>query len=99
MDINSSGLSKRVLPIVVGSLSLAWLGGCKHSIEVAPIEVRPIHATLDINLKVDRELDEFFDDVASSASTTTPATSPATTAPAATPTTTAPVSGSAGGSS
>jgi hypothetical protein len=35
--------------------------GCKHQIAVDPIEVKPIHLTLDINLKVDRELDEFFD--------------------------------------
>jgi hypothetical protein len=37
--------------------------GCRHTIAVEPIEVKPIHMTLDINLKVDRELDEFFDDV------------------------------------
>lgn len=33
--------------------------GCAR-IEVAPIEVKPIHITMDINLKVDRSLDEFF---------------------------------------
>jgi len=27
---------------------------------VEPIEFKPIHITLDINIKVDRELDEFF---------------------------------------
>jgi len=36
-------------------------GGCtKHTIEVKPIKVEPIHMTLDINIRVDRELDEFF---------------------------------------
>jgi len=26
-------------------------------------EVKPIHITLDVNLKIDRELDDFFGDV------------------------------------
>ena len=57
--------------------------GCKHKIAVDPIEVKPIHMTLDINLKVDRELDEFFEDVEempATAPATQPAASPATTA-------------------
>lgn len=51
------------------AIGVAWclaaagaLGGCtQHRVEVAPIEVKPIHMTVDINIKVDRELDEFFD--------------------------------------
>lgn len=36
-------------------------GACtQHKVEVAPIEVRPIHMTVDVNIKVDRELDQFF---------------------------------------
>lgn len=58
------------------------LAACKHSIAVDPIEVKPIHLTLDINLKVDRELDEFFDyDDEAPLSTTVPATMPAASAP------------------
>ena len=26
-------------------------------------EIKPIHITMDINLKIDKELDEYFDDV------------------------------------
>jgi hypothetical protein len=50
--------------------------GCKHQIAVDPIEVKPIHLTLDINLKVDRELDEFFDyqDQPTTSSASAPAT-------------------------
>lgn len=33
----------------------------RHTIDVQPIEVRPIHMTLDINLRVDRELERFFE--------------------------------------
>jgi hypothetical protein len=42
-------------------LMCALAAGCKHTIAVEPIEVKPIHMTLDINLKVDRELDQFYD--------------------------------------
>ena len=41
------------------------LGGCiRHQvdpIEVKPVRVEPIHITVDVNVRVDRELDEFFD--------------------------------------
>ncbi len=33
----------------------------QHTIDVQPIEIRPIHMTLDINLRVDRELERFFE--------------------------------------
>jgi len=40
----------------------ALVGGClSHRVETAPIEIKPIHITMDINLRVQRELDEFFD--------------------------------------
>lgn len=56
--------------------------GCRHTIAVEPIEVKPIHMTLDINLKVDRELDAFFDDIASPEPTTQPeSAAPPATAP------------------
>ena len=31
-----------------------------HTVETQPIEIKPIHITMDINLRVQRELDEFF---------------------------------------
>jgi hypothetical protein len=30
---------------------------------VAPVEVKPIHITIDVNVKVDKALDDFFGDV------------------------------------
>ena len=43
-------------------LPLALLGACiSHSVASEPIEIKPIHITMDINLRVQRELDEFFD--------------------------------------
>jgi len=42
--------------------TLLLAAGCiQHSVQSAPIEIKPIHITMDINLRVQRELDEFFD--------------------------------------
>ena len=47
-----------------GTLFLLALPGCtQHKVEVAPVEVKPIHITIDVNVKVDRALDNFFGDI------------------------------------
>ncbi len=38
---------------------LLLLGGCLN-IKTAPIEVKPIHITVDVNVKVEKALDDFF---------------------------------------
>jgi hypothetical protein len=38
------------------------LGGCLN-VKTAPIEVRPIHITVDVNVKVEKALDDFFGDL------------------------------------
>jgi len=50
---------------------VCWLSACsthhevesKSEVAVAPVEIKPIHITIDINIKVDRALDDFFDDL------------------------------------
>jgi hypothetical protein len=55
---------KPILTILAGALLLAPLGcGSTHRVEVAPVEVKPIHITIDVNVKVDRALDDFFSDI------------------------------------
>lgn len=50
-------------------LFMAALGCTKHEVEtrsqveVAPVEVKPIHITIDVNIRVDRALDDFFSDI------------------------------------
>jgi hypothetical protein len=40
------------------------LAGCtQHKVEVAPVEVKPIHITIDVNVKVDRALEDFFGEI------------------------------------
>jgi hypothetical protein len=52
---------KRRLSLLLPVLALA-LGGCL-SVKTEPIEVKPIHVTVDVNVKVDRALDDFFGDL------------------------------------
>ena len=50
------------------ALSPLLLGGCLN-IKTEPIEVKPIHITVDVNVKVDRALDDFFGDLDKKSST------------------------------
>lgn len=54
----------RSLPLF---LLLPVLGGCIH-VKMDPIKV---HATVDVNVKVDRALDDFFGDLDAKSSTIT----------------------------
>ena len=50
--------------IMLGVVLFPLLQGCtQHKVEVAPVEVKPIHITIDVNVKVDRALDDFFEDI------------------------------------
>lgn len=35
----------------------------KHEVKLEPVEIKPIHITIDVNIKVDRALDDFFGDI------------------------------------
>ena len=60
---------------VIITVLLLCLNACntKHAIEVAPIETRhvvePIHITIDINVRIDKDLDDFFSDIDSAEET------------------------------
>jgi Skp family chaperone for outer membrane proteins len=50
--------------ILLSALFVLIAAGCtQHRVEVAPVEVKPIHITIDVNVKVDRALDNFFGDI------------------------------------
>lgn len=57
----------------LGTAGLALLfGGCV-SVRTEPIEVKPIHITVDVNVRVERALEDFFGDLdAKSKSLTAP---------------------------
>ena len=58
--------------VFVGLVLLLAVTGCTHYQVDMTHEVKPIHITLDINLKIDRELDNFFGDVDQAAAKTAP---------------------------
>jgi Skp family chaperone for outer membrane proteins len=56
-------MTKHIL-ILLGALFVLTAAGCtQHKVEVAPVEIKPIHITIDVNVKVDRALDSFFGDI------------------------------------
>jgi hypothetical protein len=54
-----------LLPLAAVALSAT---GCL-SVKTEPIEVKPIHITVDVNVKVDKALDDFFGDLDKKSST------------------------------
>ena len=34
-----------------------------HEVEMKPLEIKPIHITIDVNVRVEKALDSFFDDL------------------------------------
>lgn len=53
------------LIITAVSLILYVFSGCQstHQVEVKPVEIKPIHITIDVNVRVEKALDSFFDDL------------------------------------
>ena len=46
-------------------LMLFFFIGCRtsHEVDVKPVEIKPIHITIDVNVRVEKALDDFFDDL------------------------------------
>ena len=75
-----SGRSYLQLALVPVLCGLLVLSACNPRVTVDPIEVKTIHIVHDINIKVDRELDEYFAMLDQQTAATQPATAPATQA-------------------
>lgn len=57
-------LYSRVVFFILLLAGLVSSSACtRHEVEVKPVEIKPIHITIDINVKVDRALDDFFGDL------------------------------------
>jgi len=50
------------LSVLFGMLAMG-ASSCIHAKTESQVEFKPIHITVDVNIKVDRELDKFFEDV------------------------------------
>lgn len=49
---------KHAIPVIM-TVAMMSFTSCVH-VSSDPIEVKPIHITADINLRIDRKLDDFF---------------------------------------
>lgn len=58
-------MHRKILLLTAMSAAMAGLIACatRHEVEVKPVEIKPIHITIDVNVKVDRALDDFFGDI------------------------------------
>ena len=54
----------RLLYILLAMTIFAF-SGCqtRHEVQMAPVEVKPIHITIDVNVRVQKDLDDFFGDI------------------------------------
>jgi len=48
---------------IVAASMLLTTSCTRHEVELKPVEIKPIHITIDVNVKVDRALDDFFSDL------------------------------------
>jgi hypothetical protein len=56
-------MGKIIWSIAAAFILTTAIGCTQHKVEVAPVEVKPIHITIDVNVKVDRALDDYFGDI------------------------------------
>ncbi|MEE4135839.1 MAG: hypothetical protein V2I32_07170 [Desulforhopalus sp.] len=60
-------MKKPYSPLLLGcclaAVALLFAACTRHEVDLKPVEIKPIHITIDINLKVDRALDDFFGDL------------------------------------
>jgi Skp family chaperone for outer membrane proteins len=55
---------KQLICVFCGGLLILGISACtQHKVEVAPVEIKPIHITIDVNVKVDKALEDYFHDV------------------------------------
>jgi len=55
--------TKGVLSLLLMTGLLSLSACTRHEVDIKPVEIKPIHITIDINVKVDRALDDFFGDL------------------------------------
>jgi len=56
---------KSFLPILAAAVVLLGFGASacirtQNEVDVKPIEIKPVHITLDINIRIEKALDDFF---------------------------------------
>jgi hypothetical protein len=61
---NVRSMKVSLLVVMTGMCLICLMHACtRHEIQIAPVEVKPIHITIDVNVRVDKALDDFFNDL------------------------------------
>ena len=56
-------MTKGAFIVLVMMMLVLQACSTQHAVDVAPVRIEPIHITIDVNIKVDRALDDFFADI------------------------------------
>jgi len=53
------------VPLIVLAATLLLQSACstRHEVQMAPVEIKPIHITIDVNVRVQKDLEDFFGDI------------------------------------
>ncbi|MEA1935106.1 MAG: hypothetical protein U9N60_11915 [Thermodesulfobacteriota bacterium] len=56
---------EKITGILLVALLVISFPACstKHQVEIKPMEVKPIHITIDVNIRVEKALDDYFGDI------------------------------------
>lgn len=51
--------------ILLAAVLVMLLTACstRHQVEIKPMEIKPIHITIDVNVRVEKALDDYFGDI------------------------------------
>ena len=52
------------MAVILGVILVISTQACtQHKVEVEPVEVKPIHITIDVNVRMQKALDDFFGEI------------------------------------
>lgn len=55
-------LRRFLVLLLCGCCFSSW--GCtRHEVEMKPVEIKPIHITVDVNVRVEKAVDDFYGDI------------------------------------
>jgi hypothetical protein len=56
-------MNRKWFTLLLAVMMFLSMACTQHRVEVEPVEVKPIHITIDVNVKIEREIDDYFGDL------------------------------------
>lgn len=53
----------RYYSLLILVLCLLNWGCTRHEVDVKPVEIKPIHITVDVNVRVEKAVDDFYGEI------------------------------------